>query len=117
MDFIDIKQHVRLREHAKKLDSAKRAADGTAGRVEDLTETVERLKLACKAMWELVREHTPLTDEDLMARVREIDLRDGRLDGRAGGAPRACPDCERPNGGGRSACLYCGAALPEAGPL
>jgi hypothetical protein len=45
-------------------------------------ERVDQLLLVCAAMWELIREKTNLTEEDLINRVAMLDARDGVADGR-----------------------------------
>ena len=77
----------------------------------DLEASLERLALTCRAMWELVSEQLSISEEDLVGRVKEIDLRDGRLDGRMSSSPKPCPGCARVNGAHRARCLYCGVAL------
>ena len=56
-------------------------------------------------------------DWDLIAKIKEIDLRDGKLDGKPGVSPQECPGCGKPNGPHRKACLYCGGELPAVSPL
>ena len=43
-----------------------------------IEDRLDKLLLVTRAMWELIRDQTSLTEEDLLAKVREIDLRDGR---------------------------------------
>ncbi len=83
----------------------------TQGDLADLRAAVDRLALVNQASWELLRERTNLSDADLEKRVREVDLRDGRLDGRLGKVMNACDQCGRPNRSDRARCLYCDAAL------
>lgn len=53
-----------------------------------------------------------LTQAELHARVREVDVADGRLDGRAAPPPAAtktiCADCGHATPQTRPTCLYCG---------
>ena len=51
------------------------------------------------------------TDAELVRRVNEIDLRDGRLDGKVANETIApdCTHCGRKIIGNRPVCLYCGA--------
>ena len=65
-------------------------------------------------MWELLSERLGVTDEELIARIREIDFRDGKLDGRVTKGLAECPQCNRPNATDRSRCLYCGCELPAS---
>src|ERR1039457_5312805 len=77
----------------------------------DLNSRVERLVLVTQALSELLAERAGVSDADVLAKIDEIDMRDGVRDGRAGGRARLCPKCGHPSPGPRTACLYCGAPL------
>ena len=76
---------------------------------ENLKADVDKLYLITKALWEILKEHHGYDDVELFKRVTEIDLRDGRADGRIAGqgAPK-CPHCGRAMIGSTPLCLYCG---------
>jgi hypothetical protein len=77
--------------------------------VEQLRGDVERLMLLTEALWRLVKERTECSDEDLIRRIHDIDLEDGKLDGRkAKTPPRPCPHCQRILSKHRALCLFCG---------
>ena len=97
--------------------AAGHTADQAKNHAKDLERTVDRLTLACLAMWELVREKTDLDNDDLMQRITEIDLRDGHLDDRLVQRRRECPSCARTTHGRRDWCLYCGHAFPRTSPF
>jgi hypothetical protein len=95
------------------------ASDAQASAREAKTEAellrhdVDRLLLITEALWTFLKKEHGYTDEQLADAVKEIDLRDGRLDGKAAKAPpQPCPKCGRVNSGKQSLCIYCGAALP-----
>ncbi len=73
---------------------------------------LDRLALVCSAMWELLQEKTGATADDLAKRIRQIDLRDGRADGKIGTRIRTCPQCHHANSPTIAKCIYCGAELP-----
>ena len=76
--------------------------------------SIDKLTLACQAMWELLRErHDDLTDQMLLDKMREIDLRDGVADGRITTGSVTCPSCDRMTSARTGKCQYCGAALPK----
>lgn len=61
------------------------------------------------ALWELLQQKAHVPEAEFMAKVQEIDLRDGKLDGKAGAAPaRSCPSCQRMLSQRHRRCLYCG---------
>ena len=49
---------------------------------------MDRLALASQSLWEIVREQTGLTAEDLQKKILEVDLRDGNADGTAEPSPQ-----------------------------
>ena len=75
--------------------------------LEHLHRRVERLALSCQAMWELLSEHTGITEEQLMARMEDIDFRDGSLDGKMKSGVMTCPTCKRRVNAKHSICMYC----------
>ena len=81
-------------------------------------KNTERLYLVVQAMWELLKEKVGLTDADLDAKVQEIDMRDGRLDGQDSTqtAPLTCRQCGRTILSGQAQCSWCGTQA-EGGPF
>ena len=78
------------------------------GKVSELTRKVHRLELLNQALWELARDRLGLTEEDLEAKTKEIDLRDGVADGQISEVPLKCPSCGRVSSSRFWKCLYCG---------
>lgn len=85
------------------------AAGSTRRDVTHLEDRIERLSLVCMAMWSLIQDKTQLTEEDLMERVRLIDLMDGVEDGKAARTIQKCHACRRVMSPRHRKCLYCGA--------
>ena len=82
--------------------------------MEKLERRVNRLSLLCQSMWELLRERAEFNDEQLAAKVLEVDLRDGRNDSRIATQAAECPSCKRKTNSKRATCVFCGAELPKA---
>ena len=92
--------------------SANRAASRTerhSDHIDNLTRHIERLSLASQAMWELLKSRSDLTEEELDAKILEIDARDGQVDGKMKTAPILCPSCARTTSATRDTCVLCGA--------
>jgi ribosomal protein L32 len=87
------------------------SGSGAPGYVQRLEMNIAKSLLICEALWELLREKTNLTEEDLYKKLYEIDMRDGALDGQNQPKMRECPNCHRPVSGRHAACLYCGHVL------
>jgi len=112
VDFLwNIAQHEQLRSLDRQASVASETARRPAAELIDVRVALERLSLTCRAMWELLREGTSVTEADLISRVHEIDLRDHHGDGRAHAAPKHCPRCSRVNNARREKCLYCASEL------
>jgi hypothetical protein len=83
--------------------------------VKRLDENMDSLALTCQAMWGILRDRTSVTAEDLMAKIAEIDIRDGAADGKMGGGIQKCTKCDRTLNQRHQRCLYCGEAA-SSGP-
>ncbi len=105
-------------------DPAVNAAEQAASRAENKVESlvaeirqlqtrVDRLALACQGLWELLRENTDFTEEELEKKILEIDMRDGKTDGKIGTQIVQCPACGSNTNSRRPNCVMCGAALPQ----
>lgn len=103
------------------IDSLSNALDGAvpaagpaqrSDRYDDTAERLDQLLLVCAAMWELIKEKTNLTEEDLIARIAEMDARDGQADSKLTQSPQKCAQCDRVISPKHQRCLYCGAQAP-----
>lgn len=80
-------------------------------RIQILEETVDRLCLATIALGEIVQGRLNVSQAEIDAKIQEIDLRDGTLDGRFRSNRSECTKCHHANSGNRRKCLYCGESL------
>ncbi len=79
--------------------------------LEDLRHRVEMLMITCQALWEIVHAQTGVSEAEMLAKMQEVDGRDGRLDGKIATGMLTCPVCNRPNNATSTNCIYCGAVL------
>ena len=93
---------------------AQAAAREAKSEVESLRQDIDRLLMITEALWTLLKKQHGYADEVLSDLVKEIDLRDGRLDGKSSSVspPAPCPSCGKINSAKRSVCIYCGKPLP-----
>ena len=82
-------------------------------KVRGLEKKLAKLELKNQVLWELVRESLKITDADLRARMKEIDLRDGVEDGAITTVPLQCPQCHRVSSSQHWKCMYCGMDFEE----
>ena len=109
----DVHQQGRINQTGDEVERLQRKSRGAEDRIRELEFTLHRMALASQAMWELVRETTGITEAQLLARMTEIDLRDGQKDGRMSPQVLTCPQCQRPVSSKIPRCMYCGTDVPR----
>lgn len=82
-------------------------------KLDSFERRLDHISLACQALWELIRETTSLTEEDILAKMEEIDLRDARKDGKMSTTTVKCESCGKISQSHRQTCIYCGEDLPD----
>ena len=91
-------------------------AASSTSRMLDIDDRVDRLVLVVQAMWALLEE-TGLSEEDLLAKIRELDLADGVEDGKSTRLPVTCSSCGSASPAGRTTCQLCGEPIGEPDPF
>ncbi len=88
------------------------AVDARAFRddINQLDERIDRLLLVVDAMWSILKEHG-YNDEQLIQRIRMMDMDDGVADGKRLAFPQKCTKCDALVEPGRPTCTYCGAVM------
>lgn len=84
-------------------------------KIRNLERRVDALALACQSLWEITSDELNITQEQLLEKMQEVDLRDGEADGRMSVTAQECSDCGRKSNSQRNACLYCGTPFPGNG--
>jgi hypothetical protein len=74
----------------------------------ELDRRLEKLSLICRAMWTLIQDRANLSEKELLGRTTEIDLLDGKADGRVSVPARECATCKKTIAPRHDRCLYCG---------
>ena len=103
--------HLMDRQNPDDGESVSRAATDGRAQNEFIQCDVEKLFMITEALWTILKEKHGCTDAELVQRVQEIDLRDGKLDGKVAKVKPDCPKCGRKLMGKRPVCLYCGAEV------
>lgn len=106
--FMEADQYRRIYEAQTEASRVKRRTDQVDQRVDELERRTDRLSLACQALWEVLKEKTEIDDSTVYKKMEEIDLRDGRLDGKIGVTVLDCGQCGRRISSRRLLCIYCG---------
>lgn len=107
--FWEAHQQSRISQAATDAADARYKATDASTRIRQLEADVDRLLLINRALWELVRTQHGLEDSHLVEKVKEIDLRDGRLDGKlTNRQTQRCQRCGRTLSRKHPRCIYCG---------
>ena len=88
---------------ADAVGEARRARSAT----DSLDARLDRMMLAFETMWTLVREKLQVSEEDFAARMNDLDLSDGTLDGKVRKGAVSCPKCGRTISRRLPKCIYC----------
>lgn len=90
-------------------NEARSEASSVHSDVASLKMDVERLLMITEALWKILKEKHGYEENELIKQIVEIDMRDGKLDGKvAPEPPQKCPRCSRTLFKSRPRCLYCG---------
>ena len=105
----DIYQNSRIRHARQTAVDAKSKAQKSQRDVENLEQKVEMLLMVTEALWAIVKKSHKLDDSYLSQVIEEIDLKDGKLDGKVGKTPPIkCSNCGKSITRGKTKCMYCG---------
>jgi hypothetical protein len=96
--------------------AAKKSMDSRS-EIQVLRAAIDKLILVDRALWEIIAESQGLTEEYLLNKVNEIDLRDGVLDGKIREPVRKCASCGKVLQQGYAKCIYCGAKNESVDPF
>ena len=114
MNFIwDLHQDSRIGQASNEARQASNKADAVVSEFARLQRRIDRLSLAAQAMWELLRDRSGVTEDELQTKILEIDLRDGLTNGRMQTQITDCPQCQAKTNSKRSTCVICGAPLTK----
>jgi len=113
-----IPQETMSDESSKSIPILQASSAQTRESIHDVKDRLDKLVLISMAMWELIRDKTKLTEEDLAVKISEIDMRDGQMDGRAAPAKmKTCPSCNRAMSARHKRCLFCGRVDIDPNPF
>jgi len=104
----ELYQQKKIAEASARADVASSKAGDLKSDLKQLERRTDRLAMTTMAIWALLGEKLGITDEELEAKITEIDLSDGKLDGKVRVEIRTCPTCSRTLSKRHSKCMYCG---------
>lgn len=111
----DLFQTLQIRSSTDKASEANIKSRRNANDIAILEEKIDALSLACHAMWEILQQKHGVTVKELENMIEELDLKDGKLDGKLDLNVKNCPDCGHKLNKRHTNCFYCGAEIPGGG--
>jgi len=115
MDIYDIFQNFRIREaHSTAVDTKYENKDQNIS-ISSLQDQIDYLSVVTLAMCELLEE-VGFNKSMLQSKIEEIDLRDGKLDGKTTKTSN-CSNCNRIVANRHTKCIYCGELLTKQSVL
>ncbi len=111
----DIHQNAQISSLQNEITSKNNNNERLNQKLEGVVKQVRRLTLMNQALWELLQEKMGLTEAEFLAKITEVDGRDGQVDGKLTSARMTCPSCQRPQLGRKNdRCDFCQEPLPQA---
>ena len=110
-------EHVERLQETVERARLQKESNAAQNDIRTLREDLDRLHLVCRAMWEMLKQETGATDEALVERIQQLDLSDGKLDGRVRVDVVDCVACGRKIGRRHRRCIYCGAPRMDQAPF
>lgn len=106
--FWDIHQQHQINSVSASTDRVAGQSERMSVELRDMRRELNRVTIACQALWELVRENTDITEAMMAERMQDVDLRDGVADGKMGPQIIACASCGAKTNTRRGHCVMCG---------
>ncbi len=116
--FWNLIQQFQIGHSQNSADDAHLKASIATAKIAELEERLQTLALASQAMWEILSAQKGITENELVEKITEIDLRDGELDGKLRVTTISkCPDCGHQMKTSRPNCFWCGTKLSTSTPF
>jgi len=109
MDIFDLINYKNIHNIRNEVESMNRNAKETqAESYKILSNRIDQLILLNHAMSEIISDKLGITNQQVIDKMMEIDLRDGVQDGKYSAPPKDCPECKAKISREFNRCLFCG---------
>ncbi|MAP23455.1 MAG: hypothetical protein CL589_21240 [Alteromonadaceae bacterium] len=108
-NFYDSFQDFKFGRNDADTSQAKYRSEGNESHLKVLEDKIDSLYLLNLAALELLNE-LGISKEKIESKIEEIDLRDGKADGKVS-SPTNCPDCGHRISKKRTHCFFCGSKV------
>lgn len=118
MDIFNLVHYKNMVDSRKELDSMNRNAQETQAESHTIiSNRIDQLTLLNHAISEIICEKLGVSNQEIIDKMMEIDLRDGVQDGKYTAPPKDCPDCQAKISREFNRCLFCGYEETDAEQL
>ena len=110
MPFTVIPVHTKVidKKTTEKIKALSKESSALVSKIENLEDNIDRLTLITQALWEILQKKVGIEESELTALIEEIDLRDGKRDGKVSKTPQKCSKCNQSVSVKTNVCFYCG---------
>lgn len=113
LDFLwNAGQSAQIHETRRQIAKSEETALDAKSQVALLEHKLARLTLVTEALWEIVKHQTGRKDTDLVAIMTDLDLSDGKRDGKHHRPIANCHQCGRVFQRAHARCMYCNTPNP-----
>ena len=106
MDFYGFFSRLKMENFDKTVSDTQHKSNLNQSKIDLMQDQIDHLSLVCQAMCELM-EDIGFNKSMLANKIQEIDLRDGKLDGKLN-KTKQCTNCNRKIAARHVRCIYCG---------
>jgi hypothetical protein len=111
--LFDIGQEVRISAAQKEAQKASEKAIDLSSNADSLKRRLDVMALANQALFEILQSRLGISEEEVILRMAEIDMRDGKKDGRMNPRVVSCIKCGRKVSTARLRCMFCNETVTE----
>lgn len=110
LEFLwEMRQQDQIAELSLKADRAENDARESRFSTDEHQRRLDTMALTVMAMWSIMQDRYGVMEHELVNRMQEIDLRDGKADGKVAPTMSAkCESCRRSMSTRHVKCIYCG---------
>jgi hypothetical protein len=118
LEFLwEFEQHRRIAENEGLASRADHNAREARYKTTSHEGRLDTMTLAVMAMWSILQDRLGVTEDQLVKRMQELDLSDGKLDGKVAQPASTCVSCSRVMNARYKRCIYCGGESLDVRPF
>ncbi len=118
LEFLwEFEQHRRIAEAEGQANRAAHNAREAHHKSSSHESRLDTMTLAVMAMWSILQDRLGVTEAQLVERMQQLDLSDGKVDGKVAQPSSTCGSCSRVMSARYKRCIYCGGESLDIRPF